>query len=248
MITYGGIIMHIQKGYFFRKISKNRIIILNFSLIILIFCAVLTRINDEKYSETQVYIPLKNIETTQSVYSITINLNGKENKKDIKLLSQILKGLNVEGTFFASVDWINDNEDLMKQMKNDGHYFGMIIDYKEHHASRNKVIYYLATQNDSYYSKTGEYPEYIRIISDKSGKIPELINAFGQKHISSSLSFSNSETLISEGDIISVDNISSETPYSLASFISRCSSNGLKALSLNSLLSVEDKEETEISK
>ncbi|MBE6647972.1 MAG: hypothetical protein E7614_00445 [Ruminococcaceae bacterium] len=240
--------MRIQKGYFIRKIVKNRIIILNLSLIILIFCAVFARLNDETHLETQVFYPLKNVETSESVYSMTLNLNGKENKKDVRLLSQILNGMNVKGTFFVSVEWINDNEDLMKQIKNDGHYFGMIIDYHESFSTRNKVIYYLASQNDEYYSKTGEYPEYIRIISDKSGKIPELISAFGQKHISSSFNFSTSENAVSEGDIVLVEKISSETPYSIASFISKCSAKGFKSISLDLLLSIEDKKETENSK
>ncbi len=237
--------MRIRKGYFFRKIAKNKIIILNLSLILLIFCAVLSRISREnKSGDTIAYMPLYDVDTSESVYSITVDLSGKENEDDVRLLAQVLKGMKVEATFFVTTDWIKSNEKLIEIIKNDGHIFALMLDNDFTNQSRRDGMKYLANENDLFFSKCGYYPLFIRIKTDKTGKIPELISAFGQKYVSASHYYNASLDNIRAGAIVSITEIDSDTPYNIAEYIVSCSEKGYKSLPLENLVEKDLKQNT----
>lgn len=233
--------MIIQKGNFFRFIFKNKFIFLNLSLIILIFCAVFARVNGENEYKSDVYLPVQKIETESNVYSLTVDLSGGEPEKDVKLLSQVLKGFKTNATFFASTEWLKKNSELVEKIQNDGHSFGLIIDNGKSSMSRDETMYFLASENDRFFHVTSYYPSFVRIENDKSGKIPELLNAFGQKYISSSVTLSTSNFEIKAGDIVSVVKIDSETPYYVAEFVVECSNNRFVPLSLDNLFQSNQK-------
>lgn len=233
--------MIIQKGNFFRFVFKNKFIFLNLSLIILIFCAVFARVNGEKEYNSEVYLPVQKIETESNVYSLTINLSGGESEKDVKLLSQVLKGFKTKATFFTSTEWLEKNSALVEKIQNDGHYFGLIIDNGRSSMSRDETMYFLASENDRFFHVTSYYPSFVRIENDKSGKIPELLNAFGQKYVSSSITLSASNTEIKAGDIVSVVKVDSETPYYVAEFVGKCSNSNYVPLSLENLFQSSQK-------
>lgn len=234
--------MFLKKGYFFRLLSKNKIIVLNFCLVVLIFCSVFAKINGENVSNnTGVYLPIENVETEKAVYSIIVSINGDENEKDIMLLSQLLKGLKIKSTFFINSNWIEDNKSLFNKVKSDGHNFGLQINNSKSFISRDDAIYYLASENDSFYRQTGEYSSFVRIEKDKSGKISELIKAFGQINVFSSITH-KTEYNINCGDIISISDVDSNTPYDVAEFIGKCSHNNFTAISLMELLNLNSEE------
>jgi hypothetical protein len=149
MKTYGGLAMHICKGHFIRKITKNKALILNLSLIILIFCSILShRSPNSKKESSLAYMPLYNIDTDKLVYSITIDIYGEENTNDVKLLSNVLKGMNVEATFFVTSDWIKKNDDLIQKIMADGHKFALQISKEQNNATRSDTMQFLASEND----------------------------------------------------------------------------------------------------
>jgi hypothetical protein len=183
--------MLFQKGIFIRFFSQNKIAFLNLSIIVLIFCAVFARYTNESEREgdVHVYLPIENVETKELVYSVTANITGDEKDTDIKLVSQVMKGLKSNITFFINTDWIKENKNLFSQLKKDGHSFGIIIENNRTYLSQSEAMTILANENSKFYEYTYIYPKMIRIEKDKSGKIAELINAFGQDYISSSVNF-----------------------------------------------------------
>ena len=233
--------MLFQKWAFFRLISKNKIAFLNLSILVLIFCAVLARFNNENEigDSIETYLPINNVETNKSVYAITIDLSGEEKTQNVKLLSQVMKGLKVKGTFFVSADWIKKNQILFNKIKEDGHFFGLKISNNSTNMTRSEAMYYLAAENDDFYRQSEIYPSVVRIEQDKSGKIPELINAFGQTYVSYSVILEDTSVQIDSGDIVFVEKINENTPYIVAEIIGKCSSNNLVSVSLNDLLNLK---------
>ena len=248
MKTFGGFVMHIRKGYFIRKISKNKVLILNFSLIILIFCSVLTHSAKKNKNESSLaYVPLYNIDTNKSVYTVTVDIHGEENINDVKLLSNVLKGMNVEATFFVTTDWIKKNDEIINKLSSDGHKFALQIIKEQDNNSRSDTMKFLANENDSFYNVCEYYPRYVRINCDNVGKIPELLNAFGQEYVSASHIFSRELKIIKEGSIILIKNIVSETPYEIAEYIGYCTEKGYKSISLNELVNINTEIKEDIS-
>lgn len=231
--------MLFQKGYFFRFILKNKFILLNLSLLILIFCVVLAKSNGEIKNEVEVYSPVYKIETEENVYTLTFSLSGKEDEKDISLLSSVLKGMDTKATFFVTTDWLENNSNLLKKLLNDEHNLGLKINNNKNLSSRDDALYYLATENDKFLELSTLYPTYVRIENDKSGKIPELLCAFGQIYVSSSVSWSGTSRDLKGGDIVSVSIINSDTPFEMAEFIGKYSTNNYKSLSLEELLKLK---------
>ena len=229
--------MYIRKKLLFYLISKYKLQVLNLAVLILIFCAVFLKTNNMTSEYNQSFLPITNIETQNNIYTVTINLNGAESKENIKMLSNILKETKVEATFFVTNKWLGKNIDLFRIIINDNHSLGLLIDDCAHIESRKDSIEFLANENDIFFQKCSYYPSYVRIISPKKGKIPELLGAFGQNYISSSTIFSENIECITKGEIVEISNISATTSYAVREYILFCTQNGFSPVSLKKLLS-----------
>jgi len=237
-----------QKGYFFRKLKKKKILILNLSIITLIICSLFLR-TDRKTNEKNVINSdaiVYEVDTNQKIYSISVEVSKNANEDNIKLISRIAKGLNVEITFFVTSEWFDDNAILVNDLINNNHKFALLLSYNKISDSREDVIEFLAEQNNVFLKYTKKYPSLIRIKKDTSGKISELIDSFRQKNISYTYIF-NEEKKISEGCIINVDKISDSTPFEIAEFISYSINEGYTHISLEKLLDTSFDNKKEIS-
>jgi peptidoglycan/xylan/chitin deacetylase (PgdA/CDA1 family) len=203
---------------------------------------VLARTNNENNNnyDLKVYLPIENVKTEKNIYALTVNLDGGEHNNDVMLLSQVLRGLKAKVTFFVSPEWLEENTKLYKKIKEDGHNFGLSIKNNKTFMSREDAIEFLASQNDNFLNATNTFPNYVRIEIDKSGKIPKLLNSFGQKYISSSNVFATTDLILNPGDIVCIKDINSETPYNIAEFIGKNSNISFQTISLDELLNVQD--------
>ena len=240
--------MFFQKGFFIRKIKNKKILILNLSIITLIICSLFLRTNRTSNKENEINsdATVYGVDTNQKIYSISVEVSKNVNEDNIKLISRIAKGLNVEITFFVTSEWIDDNDILVNDLIKNNHKFALLVSYNKISDSREDVIEFLAEQNNVFLKYTKKYPSIIRIKKDTSGKISELTDSFRQKNISYTYDF-NEEKKISEGCIINVNKISDSTPFEIAEFISFSINEGYTHISLEKLIDISFEETKEIS-
>ena len=233
--------MSFQKGFIVRRFIKNKYLVLNLLLLVFVFSAVIARANGEniKSSELNVYLPINNVDTKETVYSLTLNLLGKEDEENVKLISQILKGMKIKATFFVRSQWVEDNYSLGKKIIDDGHSFGLLINNKKTSLMGRGALDFLAEENSMFLKHFGNIPKCVRIEMDKSGKISEMIGAFGQTYVSYSSTFDLSSE-IKNGDIVLITVVSSTIPYDVAEYVGENIKNNFTAIPLCDLLSLNN--------
>ena len=223
--------------------SKHKVGILRLLFVavcILCITAIVTslRVNEGlEVMNTESGYAIKAVETEEKKYSYTSTLTGKETLQDIYLLSNVLEELEVKVSFFVESAWLKKNTSVYEKLVAGGHIFGLFIDKDFSRDSRNEIMRYIAKENDTFYAVTGKYPKYVRVKSDNSGKINEVLNAYCQYNVSYSFILEQSgKGNIDAGNIVELDISNSDIPYIALGAISSANKKGLVAVGLNNLL------------
>jgi hypothetical protein len=226
----------------FRFLSRNsryRTRILAALLIVfalLASAAAIFRSKDKKIDSTEVFYPIKSINTEEKIFSLTANITGDEKEKDIDMLISVCEGMGLKITFFAEPDWIDENPDIVKKLSKYG-AFGLYINKNLNGKSRNYVMEYIASCNDDFFEKSTKYPKYVRISDVPDSTTARVLNSYGQYCVSNDAALTDSSAgIITKGRIVDIGPINEKTSYLLAQAVGEAIKSGLTCIEMESFL------------
>lgn len=180
---------------------------------------------------------IRSVKTDEKVYAFTVNLFGYEDTKDLELTVEVLSGLKIPAAFFACTSWLGQNSEKVQDMMSMNFEFGLLFSANTEKESREEIMLTLAKENDKFYKVCGRYPKYIRIMTEKSSYLYEVISMFNLYNISSNVIIEKeTDYSISGGDICSLEVIKSNSPYVAARFAGVMIDLNYKAIPLSELI------------
>lgn len=218
---------------------KKKCLLLSFLVLLFLMCILLATANGEDTAIStfsKVHYPIKSVQTERKSFSLTANVSAETKERDLRLLCDVCNGLDVPVCFFLSVDLL-ENAVLTDYITESGHYLGLYIDEDLSAYSRSETMRRIAIQNDVFFTLTGKYPKYVRLASEADTKASEVLNAYCQYHIASSVTISEADSkALQQGDIVEIVSVDSESPYLTAEFLTKALKNGLEPITLKELL------------
>lgn len=219
---------------------RKKFLLLSFLVAVFLLCIIMATANGEDTAIStfsEVHHPIKSVQTETNSFSLTVNISTDNRERDIRLLCDVCKGLDVSVCFFVTVEQLDENIELIEYISRSGHYLGLYIKDDMSEYSRSEIMRQIAQKNDKFFTKTQRYPKYVRLEQAEDVKSSEVLNAYCQYNIDSNIAITEDNTdLIKAGDIVEIATMDSNAPYLAAKFLAKAIKKDLKPVSLKELL------------
>lgn len=219
---------------------RKKFLLLSFLVVAFLLCVVLASANGEKTAIStfsEVHRPIKSVQTETNSFSLTANLSENNKERDIRLLCDVCKGLDVSVCFFVTTEHLDKNEELLEYITGSGHYLGLYIREDMSEFSRSEIMRQIAEKNDKFFTETHRYPKHVRLEQPADSKTSEVLNAYCQYNIDSNIVITEDNAgLIKAGDIVEIATVDSNAPYLTAKFLANAIKKDLKPVPLKELL------------
>lgn len=219
---------------------RKKFLLLSFLVAVFLLCIIMATANGEDTAIStfsEVHHPIKSVQTETNSFSLTVNISTHNRERDIRLLCDVCKGLDVSVCFFVTVEQLDENIELIEYISRSGHYLGLYIKEDMSEYSRSEIMRQIAQKNDKFFTKTQRYPKYVRLEQAEDVKSSEVLNAYCQYNIDSNIAITEDNTdLIKAGDIVEIATMDSNAPYLAAKFLAKAIKKDLKPVSLKELL------------
>lgn len=219
---------------------RKKCLLLSVLVFIFLLCIALATVNGEDTAIStfsKVHYPIKSVETEKANFTLTANITSDNKERDIKLLCDVCQGLGVSVCFFMPIDLVKSNSALTDYITKSGHHIGLYISEDLSNYRRSEIMRRIAAKNDVFFTSTGKYPKYVRLAESADSESAEILNAYGQYNIASSLVIQEATAdLLNSGSIVELTTVDSNAPYLIAEFLANSYKRGLTAIPLKELL------------
>ncbi|MDL2287023.1 hypothetical protein LJB90_00430 [Eubacteriales bacterium OttesenSCG-928-G02] len=221
-------------------IYSNKIkafIILLLLTVAFVITAIYARSNESDLPQ-KIVSAISYINTTEKIYTVTVNLHGNEDRESLDLFIDVCRGFNITPLYFIKNTWFIKNSGSIDLIKSSGNLALYCDELSK--LNRNEVMKYVAEQNDNFYKHTETYPKYVRESNNDNPFLGEILNAYRQYYISANLE-AGTEKSIKPGDILVVELSSRDSVYSFIKMVSQALAENITAVEMKDFIKEYEK-------